>query len=114
MVAIYIAGIPKAELLAALVNGTRPLGMGVLQDIGPMTVERAQARIDALQSHDSPQVSAMQSMSGGGRLCFDYVEGRPVKSEIGGDMFDPHLYDRDAGEGAAEQVVAKLRARFPR
>jgi|ERR1019366_93945 hypothetical protein len=100
---IDIKGIDKAELLAALVNGARPQGMGFLHDTGtPMTKEEAQKWIDSGRAHGSG-VPATKP------LRFDYVHGRPIKSDIGGDELDPRLYDRDQGQGAAEKVVASLR-----
>lgn len=104
---IFIKGIPKAHLLAALVNGTRSRGMGVLQDRGPMTIERAQGWIDAGKTHDQ------EGTGYNPELYFDYVEGRPIKCSIAGDVLNARLYDRDAGTGAAERIVELLRDRFP-
>lgn len=101
---IDIKGIDKAELLAALVNSARPLGMGFLHDDGkPMTKEEAQGWVDSGRAHDHPGLSRQG-------LYFDYVKGRPIKSNIGGDELDPRLYDRDQGQGAAARVVASLRS----
>lgn len=89
---IDISGIDKAELLAALVNGTQSVGMGRLQDNGPITIEQARGWLD-------------ESMT----LSFDYVAGRPIKTDISGDTARVRLYDRDAGEGTFACVVAELR-----
>ena len=88
---IDITGIDKAELLVALYHGTHPLGMGVLHDNPEFGIDDAKA---ALASEPS------------GRL--DYVSGRPIKVNISGNSFDPALYDRDAGEGAAQRIVDML------
>jgi hypothetical protein len=88
---VDIKGIDKAALLAALYNGTSALGMGALHDIGHMTEE---------QARDIVRFG----------LRFDYVAGRPIKANIGGDTFETAVYDRDAGEGAAARIVASLRA----
>jgi hypothetical protein len=102
---IDIAGLDKAEVLAALVNGAKPLGMGRLHDDGrPMTKEDAQVWIDDGRTHDTVDLPRP-------RLSFDYVKGRPIKSNISGDSFDERLYDRDQGNGAAARVIAELRAR---
>jgi len=101
---IDISGLDKAELLAALVNGAKPIGLGVLQDNGePMSIDEAQdvlakmrSRGDRIRFYDR-------------RLYFDYVKGRPIKCDISGDELDPRLYDRDQGEGAALRVVESLR-----
>lgn len=90
---IDIKGIDKADLLAALVNGASPLGVGVLialTEPGGMTREGA-AKL--CEKH----------------LRFDYVRGRPIKTDISGDTMDVRLYDRDAGEGEAARIVEELR-----
>ena len=88
-----IKGIDKAELLAALHNGTPAIGMGRMHDIGRMSVEQAQRYVD------------------NGELRFDYLCGRPLKCNISGDTMRFGLYDRDAGPGAAERIVFDLRQR---
>jgi hypothetical protein len=40
---------------------------------------------------------------------FDYLHGRVMKVDLSGDSFDPWLYDRDNGEGAASRAIAKMR-----
>jgi len=101
---VSIKGLDKAEVLAALVNYAQPLGMGFLQDDGkPMTKEEAQARIDGDVTHDSLRV-------GNRHLYFDYVKGRPIKSDLSGDEINPALYDRDQGQGACAEAIKRLRA----
>jgi hypothetical protein len=109
---IDISGIDKADLLAALHNGTRPMGMGFLQARGDMTAEDARAYLK--RGDDHAEAFAEIKAKGGvvigvEPLYFDYLCGRPLKVDIGGDTLDPRLYDRDAGEGAAARVIAKLR-----
>lgn len=89
---IDITGIDKAELLVGLYHGTHPVGMGFASNNPSFGVEDAEAAIKGEPS---------------GRL--DYVSGRPIKVNITGDSFDPWLYDRDAGEGAAQRVVDGLK-----
>lgn len=96
---IDITGLSKAELLMELHNGTKAIGMGKLHDIGPMSLEQAQSEIARRYTGDIP-------------LKFDYVCGRPVKVDISGDVMKyAELYDRDAGNGAAANVVSKVRSR---
>jgi hypothetical protein len=40
---------------------------------------------------------------------FDYLKGRVMKVNLSGDEFDPWLYDRDNGQGAAERAIASIR-----
>lgn len=98
---IDIAGIDKAVLLTALFNASRPQGLGFLQTRGDMTVERAQDYLQRL---------AAQPESRHGETYFDYLEGRVLKVDIGGDQLDPRLFDRDNGPGAAQHAIERLRA----
>jgi len=94
---VDIAGLPKGAVLAALFNAADPQGRGVLRaNPSGMSAEVGQAIYDA----DGPD--------------FDYLNGRPLKVNLGGDTFDPRLYDRDnGGDGAAEAIVALLRGVEP-
>jgi hypothetical protein len=91
-------GLKPEAVLAALYNATRPIGMGVLHfDPAQMTDDEAAA----LLSTEGPY--------------FDYLNGRVMKVRIPGpddpQEFRAAMYDRDNGEGAAERVVAALRAK---
>jgi hypothetical protein len=44
------------------------------------------------------------------RLRFDYLHGRVMKVDLSGDTLRTALYNRDIGHGAAERIVAALRA----
>ena len=88
--AIDISGIDKAELLAALYNNSRPMGMGFLRaKEGEMTVEQARAEIGNGDDHQRDFGQQIYR----GSLYFDYLHGRPLKSEIGGDTFNRILKD---------------------
>lgn len=93
---IDITGIDKAELLAALYNGTRALGLGMIHDRrAGMTADDASFY---LRTDGEPD-------------RFDYVAGRPIKVEFNGDTLRfSQLYDRDAGPGACQRIVDALRA----
>lgn len=90
-----IAGLDKAEVLAALYNGSRQQGMGILQTRGAegMTVEQAR---EELASNE--------------RGYFDYLHGRVMKISLRGDELDTALYNRDNGNGAAESIIEDLRS----
>lgn len=93
MSTISIRGLNKADVLAALYNASHPLGMGFMQyDATPMTREEAQTLLD-------------------NQTYFDYLKGRVMKTDLSDDhVFDSWGYDRDIGNGAAEKVIAELRA----
>jgi hypothetical protein len=92
---IDIKGIDKAKLLAALVNGTSPQGLGWLHANGRYTEEQAKQVIESY---------------GDRRLCFDYVGGRPIKSDITGDEFG---WGRGCTEGGPMiiTIVARIEGR---
>lgn len=93
---ISIEGLSKAEVLAALYNGSRQQGMGLMNAGGQqsMTTEQAQSVID----------------SRNGDLYFDYLKGRVMKVDLDGDVLHTRLYNRDVGHNAAEQLIERLRA----
>ena len=88
--AIDISKLDKVELLVALYNKARPLGLGILQ-FNPKEMTMAEAR-KLLKN----------------QTRFDYIYGRVMKIDISGNTLDPWLYDRDNGYGAAEEVVEGL------
>lgn len=85
-----IKGISKAKILAALYNASRPQGMGFLQARnGDMSEAEAQKLLDA------------------GHTYFDYLHGRVMKIDLSGDELDTWGYDRDNGQGAAEDAITR-------
>lgn len=87
-----ISGLDKAAVLAALYNAARPQGRGFLHyDPAPMETEEAR-----------------EILRGGS--SFDYLRGRVLKVNISADSFDPRLFDRDNGEGAAYMAIQSLRS----
>ncbi len=101
---INIRGLDKAEILAALYNGSKQQGSGLLQPAGrtsDMTREHAAKLIRA---------TAFLMASGTRQLCFDYFHGRAVRVNLTSDTeLDPTLYDHDNGEGAAARIIQSLR-----
>lgn len=99
---IDIKGLSEAAVIAALHNGTRPLGFGKLHDLGrDMTLEEAQSVVDWADK-------------GTGQLRFDYVQGRPLKVIIergAGLLHRPDLYDMDCptGDGSCANIIDRLR-----
>jgi len=84
---ISLDGKNKAEVLAKLYNASKPLGRGMLQyDPTPMTTEEAEELLKKF-------------------TYFDYLKGRVMKVDLSGLAFDPWLYDRDNGQGAAERAI---------
>ena len=87
---INIYGIDKAELLVELYNHSHQQGMGMLQPARSLTVEDARKLLEQTQR-------------------FDYINGKVMKVDLSGNNFDEFLYDRDNGEGAAKEVIDKIK-----
>ena len=60
---------------------------------GDMTRDEAQAHLDDLED---------------GHTYFDYLQGRVMKVDLGGDSLRVDLYDRDNGPGAAQAALAEI------
>lgn len=91
---IDISKLDRAEVLAALWNHSDD---GYLHKIGTMTRDEAQAEIDKVLEGEQ-----------GKRLYFDYLKNRVLKIDLGKDLLDTRLYDRDNGQGAAGWALAHL------
>lgn len=89
-----------AAVLAALYNNSRVLGMGVLQAIPGHIMTEEEAN-DLLEFGGETEHR-------GGRIYFDYLYGKVMKVDLTGDEFNPWLYDRDNGEGAAAKAIAEI------
>lgn len=92
MATIDLKGLNKAAVLAALYNASKPQGMGFMHyDPTPMSIEQAEKLLK--QGTD-----------------FDYLMGRVMKIDLGGDTLDPWSYDHDNGQGAAAAAIASLQS----
>lgn len=91
---IDITGLDKAEVLKALYDNSAPQGLGFLQaEVGGLDINEARHYVT------------------GDSLYFDYLKGRPIKTDLSEDEFDPFGFDRDnGGRGSAERIVAALRS----
>ncbi len=89
---IDLAGLRKADVLAALYNASRPQEMGFLSyDPEPMTPDEARQLLEITS-------------------YFDYIKGRVMKVNLDGDELNPRLYDQDNGGGAAEAAIEFVRS----
>ena len=88
---IDISDLDKSSVLAALYNASKPQGMGFIDyDSTPMTKEEAEKILR-------------------GQTDFDYLKGRVMKVNLSGDSFNPSGFDRDNGEGVAQEAISQLR-----
>jgi hypothetical protein len=94
---INYSGIDEATLIHALYHGTAALGLGILHHKAGLSVE------DVAED--------LKNDLGEKRIYFDYYRGHPLKLSLDtvNKTFNPRLYDRDAGRGAAERIVAQLK-----
>lgn len=90
---IDISNKDKAEVLAALYNHSKPIGMGIVQyDPTPMTIEVARM--------------ALKKMG----YCFSYLKGRTMKVNLEGDIVYVYGYNRDNNcPGLAQKAISKCK-----
>lgn len=101
---VNIADLDKADVLKALYDGSHTQGMSFFGvPDGGVTLEMCREAVSGEADNSSPH--AVQRRP----LYFDYWHGHVLKVDISGDEFDPWLYDRDCGEGAAEHAITSLR-----
>ena len=100
-----IAGLDKAELLAAFYNASRPMGMGILQaPFGPRVMTREDAeRVIREGTGDYPRGFGVNE-----NLNFDYVYGRPLKINLSGDTVRVDFFEED-NEQPADQIISSVR-----
>lgn len=103
MANVNIAGLDKAEVLLTLWKSSRMQGMSFLGFLssGELTLEQAKHEIECRRH---------KSFDGKNSIYFDYLNGKVMKVDLGQDEFDSRLYDRDNGEGAAQQAIDNLRS----
>lgn len=105
---INVTGIPLDELLVAMYHGTVAMGLGHLHHRSDFGLD------DAREALDHSRKYAHQ-----GRIRFDYVAGHPIKTSFvehpngSVEIASSVLYNRDAGHGALEEIVGRLREKYP-
>lgn len=110
---IDISGIDKAVLLAAVFNHAGQVNLGFLDASGGHAMSIPDAR-NIVQAR-----MAMNAVVKGEpiwRSRFDYLRGRLLKVDLGGESFnqsDIYLYDQAHGKGRLEQAVAFARKHKP-
>ncbi len=93
-------GLSDAEVLKALYNVAKPLGLGLLHYIKEdMTLEQAQ---DIIKNRGD-DVTAMLGKSI--NPYFDYLQGRVIKTDISENPLRLDLFNRDNGVGAGEKAI---------
>lgn len=87
---IDISNKNKADVLAALYNSAKPVGMGIVQyDPTPMTREIAEYVIEKMGYY------------------FDYLKGRPIKCNLEDDIIRVGSYNRDNNQdGLAQKAIS--------
>ena len=99
MTTIDIKGLDPAEVLIALYRYALPRGLGWLHyRVG-----------HELSLEEAREVLSQVRKCCDGNPYIDYLHGRLLKVEIGGDTLDAKCYDQDNGYGMAEAALATLR-----
>ena len=89
---ISIKGLDKAAVLQVLFQSSFQQGLGQINSEGEK----------ALSLEDAEMIIESQGH------VFDYLRGRVMKVDIAGDEFDPALFDRDVGLGAAQRAIESI------
>ena len=87
---VDITNLSKTDVLVALFNASRPLGLGFTQN---HTEHMAISEATELLNQNT---------------YFDYIRGRVMKIDIGGDELNTWAYDRDNGQGAAARAIKDI------
>ncbi len=107
---IDTTGLERAQVLAALINGTIPRGSGH-RDVNArstMTYLDAKVIIEErrvrINKHFDPEFESK-------RYWFDLVGGRPIMVNLEDETgFDPYDYDTNGGgSGSAQGLITRLR-----
>lgn len=95
---IDISSKDKAEVLAALYNHAKPIGMGIVQyDPTPMTIEVARIVLEKMG------------------YSFGYLKGRAMKVNLDGDILYAFAYNRDNDQpGLAQKAISTCKNMKPR
>lgn len=88
---VLISNLDKAIVLMALYNASSVRGNGFLSNEGYTTMEAEQAS-KLLEDDDK---------------YFDYINGKVMKVDMGGDILDLCLYDHNNGDGAGLHAIQK-------
>jgi len=84
-------GVENWQILQALVNGTKPLGLGIYDPRGHEPMSDTDAKAFCM---------------GREQIYVDYCNGKPIKTRISDrPLPDFWGYDRDAGQGKAVKVL---------
>ena len=87
---IDISKASKAKILAALYNASQSLGMGF-----------PHYKPEKMSKEEAEELLKEQTY-------FDYLNGRVMKVDLSTNEFNPGLYDRDNGQGAALRAISHL------
>lgn len=101
---INYQGIPEATLIHALWHGQKSCAPNT-----PAFLIDLESSTSGVWLHDVEQ--DLERYDHGGKIHIDYYRGRAlkVKLDVESKTFDEFLYDRDAGQGKAQEIVDRLR-----
>ncbi|KAL6232430.1 hypothetical protein BDW75DRAFT_242958 [Aspergillus navahoensis] len=90
---VYIGDLNKEDLIAALWSRSKPAAFFAMSGLPAPPFNKEDALRQAEQLN----------------WCFDYLQGRVIKSDLSGEEADPWGYDRDNGAGAFREAVEGVR-----
>lgn len=94
-----IKGLNRVDLLEELWKGANKF-----QGFDPMHAAFMKA-ISGSQTFDRKKAEIHLARTG----YVDYFQERPIKCDLSGDTVNFYAYNRDAGEGAGEEIVKKAK-----
>ena len=94
---IDITGLDKAKVLKTLIDHANCMALS--DDASLLSTMQPPVEIETVRAYIEKD-----------GLTVDYILGKPIKVDLTGDSFDPWLYDRDHGQGRAQQAIDILKA----
>lgn len=97
-----ISGLPKKDVLSVLFLAA--VEKGAFSDVVKLSLEQSGRTLPENYLSEADFESASKC-----DWNIDYLHGKPMKVNLSGDSFNARLYNRDQGEGCAQEAIKALR-----
>lgn len=102
---VSIAGLTKGSVLKHLFDNANGMGRELEITDHASTMLQLRETMDI----DEAKCIIIDYNFSGRKLYFDYINGRPIKTDISGDSIDTESYDNYNGLGSASDAIAQAR-----
>ena len=102
---VSIAGLTKGSVLKHLYDNANGQGPALEETHHASTTISLREPMDI----DHAKRIIIEHRSGGYKLSFGYVNGKPIHTDISGDSIDTAPYDKRNGLGSASKAIAQAR-----